>query len=104
MCNPENHRPCLNGCVHLKRVMVEYYSGYDDEYTGEKIYRTGEAFQCALKLDFMLHPKIVNRYNGEGHRKVIINDNEEIIQIDMPKECSVSNNRMPDDFSDFDTW
>lgn len=82
--NPINHRPCLNGCVHLDVKEIEYTRG--DDYNGDPIYTKGNAFYCKLKDTFMLLPKVEN----ESGLKWVHCGNEEVQQFPMPKECESS--------------
>lgn len=84
--NPQNQRPCLNGCKHLEKRPIEYYSGKDEYYSGEPINNSGEAFYCALKEIFIIHPKVDHNERGNNLKWVYFK-NEEVEQESMPKEC-----------------
>lgn len=88
--NPLNHRPCLNGCIHLIRKEIEYEIGTD--YRGETHYRKVEGFYCNLKNQFLLHPKLEYREDGKCLKHICYHNEEEIEQDWMPKNC--------EDFSD----
>jgi len=85
--NPVNNRPCLNCCIHSELKEIQYEAGYDDYNTGESVMKTGTTFFCSLKKQLMLHPKLEYKENGKYLKNVYQND-EEVEQDWMPKECS----------------
>lgn len=86
-CNPINQRPCLDGCIYAELKEIQYEAGFDDYNTGEPVMKTGTTFFCSLKKQLMLHPKLEYRENGKYLKNVYQND-EEVEQDWMPKECS----------------
>lgn len=91
MGNPLNHRPCLNGCIHLTRKEIEYETGLSNYDTGESVYRKQDSFYCKLKKQFMLHPKLEHREDGKYLKNVYHNE-EEVEQDWMPKNCDEFSN------------
>ncbi len=88
--NPINKRPCLY-CQHLDRKEISYYSGVDDFFSGEPIYRNGKAFYCKAKDILILHPKtqyLNNRFNLVS----VELDGEEVEQEEMPTYCETFKN------------
>lgn len=84
--NPENKRPCLNGCKFLVQKEIEYDSGVSEYCSGESVYRKGNTFYCEFHQRFMLHPKLEHKENGKWLKHAYFED-EEIEQEWMPKEC-----------------
>lgn len=87
-CNPINLRPCLDFCQFLERRPVILGTGKLDYLTGEESTREYTGFYCSLKQQYLIHPKAVYK-NPHIKGEVVYNENdEEITQEFMPKECT----------------
>jgi len=82
--NPINHRPCLNGCMHLITKDIEFDAGRN--YNGDEITRDAKAFYCNLKNTFILHPKLQYKKWWQT-LEYVTHEHKEVKQEWMPKEC-----------------
>lgn len=90
--NPVNNRPCL-GCPLLMTKDIEYDVG--DDCNGDPITVKGTAFYCEAKEEFLLHPKVNLRKDGEGLRWVWF-EGAEVKQENMPSSCDIDINEFFD--------
>ena len=95
--NPNNSRPCLQSCKYLERKEIDVDTSKED-YGGEPIFKTYSTFYCALKEEFLLHPKLQYKNGAENLKHAYLKETEEeITQHFMPIECDEHN-------SIYDIW
>jgi len=88
MCdkNPAIWRPCF-GCKNLVKKEVEIWTGIDDYFSSEPIYKKVDFLYCKAKNQFLYTPK--NEIKGNFHH--IDSEGGNFENNPMPKECDIYN-------------